>query len=356
MNSSTNQSQVALWAGRALSLIGHLCAIAVLTVGSVLVIVPHAAATRIGGWILRDGALLEMTQLDALLHVALCTCMWAFMFLIYSYARQRMRTVKKVSLRTARGTIITETLIVLPLFMLMFFGMSQLVVNSIAGVLMNVAAFQSARSYWIWQPEEGGARAGSASATTKAQIAAAAVMTPVAPGDFLSLTNLDGDAEKLRLGLASANIPFAEVVPSDTAALLADLASLNFRLTTRDNLSFWRALDSQSFAQRSVTKFTHAYYSTSITPQSSGGRLGVKVTYKHNQVMPLTGRLFGSLTLEGPGNRPGYYATYERTYTYKAQVAKPNSNMPAGNESGGSYPTEGDGESGIRGGVADGDF
>lgn len=351
--SKTPGKTASVWAGRGIATIGHLCAISLISVLSVLIVVPHAAAQRIAGWVVNNDELLALTTTDIIIHVALCTCLWAFCVLMFGYIRQRVRTVKKVALKTARGTVITETLIVLPVFLMMTFGMSQLVINSIAGVLMNVATFQSARAYWVWEPESSGGRASGVDPKVKAQIAAAAVMTPIAPGEFANVTTLSGDAKKMQLAMGSANIPFSEVIPADIGGLIADLASLSSRRVTRENMSFWRALDSQSFAQRSVTKFSHAFQATSIEPTSGSGRLGVKVTYKHNQVMPVVGRIFGSP--DNVGVRVGYFATYERTYSYKSQVAKPNSNMPSDGQDP-AYPSEGSGEGGIRGGVGDGDF
>lgn len=353
MSDSSHNHTAKIWLGRAIALAGHMCAISVLSVLSVLLVIPQAAAHRIAGWVVSNDELFALTIPDVVVHVALCACLWTFVALCFTYGRQRVRTVKKVALRTARGTVITETLIVLPLFLMMTFGMSQLVVNSIAGVLMNVAAFQSARAYWVWQPEVSGGRATGVNASTKAQVAAAAVMTPVAPGDFVNATFLSGDAEKMQLALGGANIPFSEVIPADIGALIADLASLSATRATRRNMTFWRALDSQTFAQRSVTKFSHAYQSTKITPKNSSGRLGVTVTYKHNQVMPVVGRMFG--TYGKVGLRDGYYAKYVRTYTYKTQLAVPNATMPSSGQNP-AYPSEGSGESGIRGGVGDGDF
>lgn len=268
------------------------------------------------------------------IQLGLAACIWAMCVILYKLVALHRAAPAKQRLRAARGTVLTEFLIILPVFLLLTFGMAQLSINNMAGMLANVAVYEAARAVWVWQPEVDSGRA-SANPADRARIAAAQVMTPIAPGSFTIIpTELSNEFKASRRALLTAQVPLGHMVPSDITDLAADLGSVNLKSTSEKNLTLADALDKSTFLLRSLTKYTHAYLATEITP-ITGAELGATLTYHHNQVMPLVGYVFGQhsggilgLNTSSPGMRGGYYSTYKRTYTLKAQAWQPNTAMP----------------------------
>ena len=236
-------------------------------------------------------------------------------------------------MRAARGTVLTEFLIILPVFLLLTFGMAQLAINNMAGMLANVAVYEAARAVWIWQPEVDTGRA-TADPVDRARIAASQVMTPVAPGNFMVIpTGLSAEFRASRNALMLSQIPFGGSIPSGLTDLGAGAGSISLQSAEKD-LSMSKALDTSTFLSRSLTKYTHAYLATNVEV-INGSEIGATLTYQHNQVMPLVGIIFGKksgglfgVNFDAPGMRSGYYATYQRSYAIKAQAWKPNITMP----------------------------
>jgi len=223
--------------------------------------------------------------------------------------------------------------VILPFFLLLTFGMSQMVINNIGGALANVAVYEAGRAAWIWKPEADAGRMGvnSAKALDRAKTAAAMVMTPVAPGDYFGNPSLDTeDAEAMRTALMLTHVPFVGgALPGGSADAVALLALID-PMAFEGNRTFTNALDMSPFIIRTVKKFTHAYHATDVAFDSTGGRTGVKLEYKHHIAMPLMGPLFGSSGIDVVGLRGGYYAKYERTFGFKTQINTPNPALPAG--------------------------
>lgn len=273
----------------------------------------------------------DMSMLAVAIHVGLAACLWALMYIVYQLVRLRLsnRTPKVVKL--ARGSVMTETIVILPVWMLLVFGLLQLAVNNVGGILANVAVYEAARSAWVWKGESG-KRAGvtDAMVADRARIAAAMVMTPVATGDFTTSPMLPAAAKKMRTALAYAHVPLSSVLagalPADAADFISGAGSFSLTgLATRNNQSVWRALDGDPFIIRTLKKFTFAYHCAKVDVSESNGDTTVKMTYHHQITMPAMGPVFGKFKWPGADNgyRAGYYTTYKRTSGRKSQGNNP---------------------------------
>ncbi|MBA2664883.1 MAG: pilus assembly protein [Bradymonadaceae bacterium] len=299
-----------------------------------------------------------MNLSELVIQLGLAACLWALIVIVFKLAALRRTEGLSGRLVRARGSIITEFLVILPTFLLLMFGMAQLSINNIAGMLANVAVYEAARSVWVWHPEVESGRAGTASATDRGRIAAALVMTPIAPGQFtvLPMEDLTPAFQASRRIMLYSQLPVEGILPDTVTEFIDDYGSLQLAPPVQGNLSLAAGLDDDPFIRRTLTKYTHAYLATTVELVTEGG-LGAKLTYRHNQVMPVVGRVFVSnVTWQGPGLRPGRYSEYVRTYTLKAQSWQPNAAMPDNGYAGGNLtaseqpgtPNEGDINSGAQ--------
>lgn len=292
----------------------------------------------------------SMSVSSLILQFGLASCIWAMCIITYKLMALHRTAPTTTRLHTSRGTVLTETLIIMPVFLLLTFGLAQLSINNMAGMLANVAVYEATRAVWIWQPEVDSERFPDENPADRARIAVAQVMTPIAPGDFRIMTSgsdLSDHFKASRKALLAAQVPFgghlSDMLPDGlTDGLTATLPGTD----SGEHLSFYRGLDSQKFIVRSYTKYTHAYLATNVEVINDGGNLGARVTYQHNQVMPLVGGIFGSrvglLGFGGPGQRGGYYSNYTREFTLPAQPWLPNKQMPQNAWNGGTDPQKPD--------------
>lgn len=217
-------------------------------------------------------------------------------------------------LRAARGTVVTETLIVLAPFMLLTSGLAQMSINNMAGMLTNKAAYEAGRTMWVWEPTDRNA------GQRRARLAAAASVAPVAPGSNLML-GMGGDQElqALRGTMYATYSPLGWVGGgSGVSKTLAGVQAVGGE-SSLTGLSFNNAFDDDSFPRRAARKLTFAYLATTIQPRT-GAEVGATVSYRHFQAFPWFGWITGRREFSGPGMRPGYYLTITRTYTIPAQV------------------------------------
>lgn len=340
----------------ALAALGHLTAVAIVTLGLAWLIAPLDVALPIYKFALTEEVFREQTFLQMGLHVGLSTCIWAAVYLLGAFVLS-WRTKPDRVIRVARGTVMTETIIVLPVFMLLSFGLAQLAINNIAGILANVASYQAARAAWVWKGEEGKSRinnVGSNEARTRARLAAALVMTPVAPGEFVGNPTMgNATAQNMRESLALANIPLAgPYIPAGITNFGTNVFGTGLNMTTRSGQSFIAALDTSMYAIRGIRKFTHAWHATNVTvSDSSNGDTSISLTYRHFVAMPIMGRVFGNFGVVGL--RPGYYSEFNRTYGFQSlSKTPPNTNLPGGTLLNFSIGGPGFGEA-IRGEVGD---
>lgn len=233
-----------------------------------------------------------------------------------------------------RGSVMVETLIVLPVFLLMTFGIAQLALNNIAVVLANAATFQASRSAWLWLPEARVGRLGNPVSdpmefvAEKARLQAAAVLTPVAPGDYLRDPDLPEVAEKARAIFIASQTLFPGT--DSGADALQDAPGLATRSASAHTTSFVRAFDTTSFVERTARKFTWAYRlsEVEVLVDDAGEELTVNLTYHHLCVMPLVGAIFGDW-MEAGGMLTGHFSTIRRSFT-RGQQGVPGKKWPRG--------------------------
>lgn len=259
-------------------------------------------------------------------------CVWAMCVILYALASSRRESLPYRSLKSARGTIMVETVIILPAYFVLMFGMGQFGLNMISASMANVAGYSASRAYWVWAPEVQKNRSGTAvspeMALDKARIAGALVMagaTPggnTAPGGSLSemaeksrdMTMLPGTGQGSLGGLLAGLVGGSGVGASE--------------------VSYYKSFDDQNFLTRGATKFENAYKATEVSPAGSGG---VNFKYKMVQTMPIVGSLFGEMD-EGR-----YRMTIERQVTFAAQPYGPNDQLPSRSYDGQEARSEDDG-------------
>lgn len=264
-----------------------------------------------------------------MIHGALSAFIWSLCYLIGWDVGQRRRAPQP-AVRKARGTAITETLIVLPVLMLLLLGTAQLAVNNIGMMLINYGTSQAARTVWVWQPEveplgEEESRMGVDQRRVKemARLQVAAAMTPVAPAAFAANRDIDSDQfVRMRAIFLASQL---QTPPEDSGASVIGSARDLDSFETADNLTLRNALDGASFPRRTVQKFTSAYDATDIEVVEDGQDVTVEVTYMHQLTFPLMGPVFGESSTVGHAS--GYYLELARNATYRAQ-RPPNAQPP----------------------------
>lgn len=257
--------------------------------------------------------------------VGLAACTWTLVVITSLLLRERRRQHKLRALSPARGTIITETLVVLPVFFLLTFGLAQMGINSMAGILGSVAVYEAARTVAVWGPEVGHNRSGGGSVTTeivndRARIAAAGILTPVVPN--------------LASGMCATSQAMNQMQQGMLGALLAGGGTPQTQIW-----SFVEALDGKtSFAVRGVVKHRLAYCATTIThtggivtdPDSkSRSEFTTNLEYAHPAVFPLVGLVFTTDLGAGPWATP-YVSVVRRSYRLTQQMS-PNPDRPDSN-------------------------
>lgn len=259
----------------------------------------------------------------AVLILGLAGCAWALMFIIFQLAKSHVQRPKHV-LKKARGTVITETLVVLPAFFLLTFGLAQMAINSIAGILSTLASYEVSRSLTSWSVEEGNNRApGGAPNHTyiqqKMRLHAAMVIAPVTP-EFSQA--------------APCNLPF-----SVTSALdgIRGIGTNSWGSTSGQGrvFSMAEAFGHRTFAERGPSKLAGAYCAiqvnwTNVNPDTTStlrSDFTTRLDYYHPAAMPIIGWIF---TNTGGGTHP--WATnnvtrIERSYRLRTYVT-PNTFLP----------------------------
>jgi hypothetical protein len=307
---------------RAVRCAAHLTG--VLTLASLMLIPFVNQATLETFWrSAQHPAFLRLTWLDAVLYLGLAGCLWALAVILFEVITSRRAPVRK-TLRLKRGSVMTETLIVLPIFLLLTFGIAQLAINNIAGLMTNAAVFQAGRTAWLWSSEAQAGRMGVTNALVAemAHVQAAAVLTPVAPGEFVQSTdNSSPQFDQMRGILVGSQLPAFSDDTGRTGMNAADalLAGENMMSFSGRDSTFIRALDTSSWQQRTARKFTFAYQASTVQVLNSGGEVGVRLTYLHHQAFPLVGRIFGQPRTD-VGDRPGFYSVITRSFTMPAQI------------------------------------
>lgn len=238
----------------------------------------------------------------------LAACAWALMFIIYKMFRANMSRPKHVQLKKARGTIIAETLIVLPVFFTLTFGLAQMALNSIAGLLTTLASYEVTRTLAVWAVEEGNARGGSGNVSRqhieeRARLVAAGVIAPATPEASVASPCQRGSALPQMLdGMVAAGLAPDQIGQGSV-------------------FSMSEAYGHRRFALRGPSKLVGAYCAISVnwtnvdTDPTSTGRSQFTSTleYNHPAVMPVVAWAFAKNPGAGPWLTP-YVSTISRSY------------------------------------------
>ncbi len=310
MGETNTQKQRTSLAAHILSGAGHIAMTFVIFGLFASPFLSSSVATMVGTG-LSDPQIQAPLLKDLAIMFGLAVCTWALLFVAYTHLRDRIRRQKAMVVVKTRGSIMTEFLIVMPVFLLMTFGLAQMGVNSMAGLLTTLGTFEAARTLAVWGPEVGTNRAGSsvtrANAEDRARIAASVVIAPVAP---MSAGNI----------LCTKSSAFRSLVTGMVKAGLSPV-EIPQRYT-----NFASSFDNATFAQRGPAKFAGAYCSTTVTYSgdmfSEGTEFNTKVAYKHKMVFPLVGLAFGGTPTAG-----GWLTTVERNYTLTHHLT-PNKELP----------------------------
>lgn len=276
-----------------------------------LLIIAEPGSIRVLAQHLSSQTFVEYSVVDLGFFLAITATMWVFIYLVIAYARSAKQ---KISVVRATGTVLTETLIALPVLLMLVSGLIQLSINNIGGILANVAVFQASRAahLWVGEAENGRGNVTLGMATERSRIVAASVMTPVASGDYMvDLLSGSPTFMQARAAFVANQLP---IISGDTGAL--GFATV-FLLQAEDvggildnNISMARSFDRTTFRLRTVRKFTMAYHGTQVMIDAGGSDVRTRMIYSHFIGMPFVGRVFG--TLGSVGGRSGYFTAYER--------------------------------------------
>lgn len=305
---------------------------------------------RVGGFVqtLEQPEFLSATTPLLAGHLLFAAVLWGAIYGVWAMWSGRSDTPRAVT--TSRGTVMTETLIVLPVLLFVLSGMAQTAINSAAGMLMNLAAYEAARAAWIWQPEQArfdGNHFGPDNEVDEdyvedmARIQAAAVMTPVAHSYGTEPAGIDSNIteefEQMRGALVAGQLDRPMDAGSyglDQGNEVGELGLAFFAGEGETGFTWRMALDGARYPVRSVWKFSGAYISTEIeeiavqdpnvVPDGEFPEIATTVIYNHFQAMPMLGWFWGEEHdfadgVPPPGGRSGRYVTFERTFTYIQQ-------------------------------------
>lgn len=299
---------------------------------------------------------------------------WASVMAMGLWARSHRRVTRVRAAHARRGTVAVEFLVVLPVFLLLTFGLGQLVLNLVGGLMANYAGYQASRTAWVWAPEIGKNRSGqqvsAATVNERIRMSVAAGMTPVAPGDFAnfdpSLLNLGGAPGQARTAFVAGAFPGGGLVPGGVGNLLAGVGSVSTNFLQES--TYFSALDGNTninsvigLPRRTAQKYTHAWAASAGSALvERNGQIGAKMVYKLHQPMPLVGKYFTGkfiIVNAGPlgsyeqwipftgmdivGGRPGFYLKIEREYMFPKQIAKSNATLPSNDVNGNASGSEG---------------
>jgi hypothetical protein len=313
----------------------HVIVVSVLALGSAACFASPASREALG-FVLSQGVMLDTLLVDLALHAGLCAVVWATLFFLgrrlWRLVDRRPAGGEPLRLGGVRGTVITETLIVLPVALLLIMGIAQLALVNIAATLTDLAVIQSARSVWVWAPEaqEGRFFVDRSTVREKARVQAAAVLTPAASSNFgrFGTGQYSGYAKSFRKAMGAIYGAQLDDAGTDIGSYSTSEAELHLsadRQNKAKNFAFNLSFDSHKFEERTARKFFNAWVHTDIEIVESDEFIGARMTYHQPMLMPLVAGIFGDF--QHINGEAGYYVSIERAYTLRKQV-KPNANLP----------------------------
>lgn len=272
-------------------------------------------------------------------HLGLCALVWATIVFIAGRVRRSWSTAETATSKPFKlgarpiGSVLTETIIVLPVALVLIMGIAQLALINIAATLADLAVIQSARTAWVWMPEavDGRFNVDRSMVKEKARVQAAAVLAPVASSDFGEF-RMSAQPDYAKTFQKTMGAIYGAQVEggggNDVGSYSQTQAEQKLtpgRRTTPEEFSFFLAFDATTFEERSARKFFNSWAHTEIELADSGERIGVTMTYHHFCLMPLVAGIFGEYKQINGKN--GYFLTIERKYTLRKQV-KVNAKQP----------------------------
>src|SRR5690554_145977 len=286
------------------------------------------------------GVFARDTLWGCLVHLGLSAALWACICVGYSrMARAReVRVSAPLELGRRRGSVFVETLVVLPVALLLVFGIAQLALINIASVIANVATFEATRAAWLWYPETHGQRMQGLTheqAAEKARIQATLALMTVAPGEYRLGASLSESAEQARGMVVASQNPFPSNDSGAFGMTMAEVYTDEHR-SVQTQTSFALALDSSTLIRRSAKKFDAAYASTRVYirefQDGDDKMIEVKVVYQHMCVMPMVAAIFCDLStaevVEEYGSH-GYFTEMVRVFK-RRQMLPPFNGWPEG--------------------------
>lgn len=298
-----------IWAGRALvHSVGTLC----LAVAMFWLTIGWSGAQSLATALGEPHFHFEWWRLGLIFGLA--ACLWALVVIAVLWVREsKQRSFQRV-VSASRGTVMTETLIILVPFLLLTSGLAQLAILEMSVILGHVAAYQGARTAWVWFPEttRPGRTTSTAEIQNRARIAVALVMTPTAPEAYQvgAITN--------PAAVRNRNFMRAYFEPGFVTGSAAGVFTSNLVSADHVDLTYHKAYDTGTMQDRASRKFSMAYHATNVS-LITGGQVGIQFTYQQNCVFPWFAYIWGG-GLQTIGGRSGYYTPINRRYTIAAQV------------------------------------
>ena len=288
----------------AVSVLGHLTATTVFFAAFAMMFVNEQIMGLVGVG-LQDTQLRADVVTPIVLVFGLSACAWALTFIVYSLVRLRLPKSRGLALSRARGTIITETLVVLPIFFLLTFGLAQMAVNSMAGLLSTLASYEVARTLAVWAPESR-ANVDANVIREKARLVGAAVVAPIVPENRAGLAGCDQNATSLR-------------------QMREGLQGVGLESGVGGETRTWSMKDAfgtRAFSERGPTKLTLAFCNSWVTwtpVDRDTDNVNIQAftatfTYHHPAVFPMVGPIFAQNP--GAGNwGTNYVSSFTKSYS-----------------------------------------
>lgn len=258
------------------------------------------------------------------LHLVLSASVWASTVGLYWLLTRRSN--KPVKVYKARGAVTLETLIALIPFLLLTSGIAQMAMVNVASILSDLAVYQAARTAWLWQPEAEAGRNGvnQDDVEFRARTAAALTLAPSAPSDYHIGRNFPRGSgppfRRIRTAIAASFNRFpvsGETYWSMTGNNWSFFGHRSIQATGED-LTFWRAFDSHSFAQRAGRKCTSAWMSLEdFEIIDDGNNIGARFTYRYPLVFPWFAYIYGDVGQVA--GRGAFYMPIKRQMTLEKQ-------------------------------------
>ncbi len=279
--------------------------------------------------------------ISAFFHLLLSTVIWfgLAMAVEFLWKRRASQPTPARVVRPARGSIYVEFLAIIPVFMMLLFGLLQLVFLNLGSALTTVASYEAARAAWIWEAEiaenqiSGGWGNEPSNDITlddvedRVRIATALVMTPIAAGDY-SMSNVEvtPEFEAMRHTMTGR----FGTVPGTSAEGQAGSAAMDAYTSVNRTASLRRSLDATNIPIRAWRKFTFAYMSTDVIEIiREPDRVGARVAYYQHMSMPFVDAVFGETS--HPHNvRGGHYVRWEFEHSFPRQRHSANRLVPNG--------------------------